>query len=444
MSFASLGLAPALLRALDEQGYSSPTPIQAAAIPPALEGHDLLAGAQTGTGKTAAFALPLLQRLYVDHAAPAAPKRPRALVLTPTRELAAQIHANVRDYGKHVRVRATTIFGGVGMQPQVDALRRGVEILIATPGRLIDHIGQRSVDLSHVEVLVLDEADRMLDMGFLPALKRILGHLPRQNRITWLFSATFATEIKALASQFMREPIEIQIAKPNSVAATVTHRVHPVDGARKRDLLLHLLEGDASQTLVFGRTKHGADKLAKMLDKAGLRAAAIHGNKSQNQRTRALADFKSGKINVLVATDIAARGLDIDQLPRVINHDLPMVAEDYVHRIGRTGRAGAQGLAISLVCHEEEGLLRDIRRLLKQDIEIAPVAGFEPAQPLRTDDGARARPQQKPQQKPQQHKPRQNAAPPRHGHAGKTAAPAKSASRKRRHRGGGQRSTQPA
>ena len=418
MSFASLGLAPALLRALDEQGYSSPTPIQAAAIPPALEGHDLLAGAQTGTGKTAAFALPLLQRLYVDHAAPAAPKRPRALVLTPTRELAAQIHANVRDYGKHVRVRATTIFGGVGMQPQVDALRRGVEILIATPGRLIDHIGQRSVDLSHVEVLVLDEADRMLDMGILPAHKRILGHLPRQNRITWLFSATFATEIKALASQFMREPIEIQIAKPNSVAATVTHRVHPVDGARKRDLLLHLLEGDASQTLVFGRTKHGADKLAKMLDKAGLRAAAIHGNKSQNQRTRALADFKSGKINVLVATDIAARGLDIDQLPRVINHDLPMVAEDYVHRIGRTGRNGATGEAISLVSPDEAHLLRQIQKLLGRDITMEVVPGFEPSRAIRNDakpfdNGPRA---PRPSRNRRPHgKPR---APEAHAHAG--------------------------
>ncbi len=436
MSFEILGLAPALLRALDEQGYASPTPVQAAAIPPALEGRDLLAGAQTGTGKTAAFALPLLQRLYVADPKPAQPRCPRALVLTPTRELAAQVHANVRDYGKHVRVRATTIFGGVGMQPQVDALRRGVDILIATPGRLIDHIQQRSVDLSQVEVLVLDEADRMLDMGFLPAIKRILAQLPRQQRITWLFSATFAPEIKALAHEFMRAPLEIQVAKPNSVATTVSHRVHPVDAAHKRDLLLHLLESDASQTLVFGRTKHGADKLAKLLDKAGLRAAAIHGNKSQNQRTRALADFKSGKINVLVATDIAARGLDIDQLPRVINHDLPMVAEDYVHRIGRTGRAGATGLAISLVCHEEEGLLRDIRRLLKQDIEIVPVAGFEPAQPLRTDDGARARPQQKPPAA------RQNTATPRHGHAAKTAAPGKSASRKRRRSRAGLHSTQ--
>jgi len=438
MSFESLGLAPALLRALAEQGYAQPTPIQAAAIPPALEGRDLLAGAQTGTGKTAAFSLPLLERLYVTDRKQAQPKTPRALVLTPTRELAAQIHENVRAYGKHLGARATTIFGGVGMQPQVDALRRGVDILIATPGRLLDHLQQRTVNLSHIEVLVLDEADRMLDMGFLPSIKRILGHLPRQNRITWLFSATFAPQIKALAGEFMKEPVEIQIAKPNTVAATVTHRVHPVDADKKRDLLLHLLENDARQTLVFGRTKHGADKLAKMLGNAGLRAAAIHGNKSQNQRTRALADFKSGKINVLVATDIAARGLDIDQLPMVINHDLPMVAEDYVHRIGRTGRAGAEGLAISLVSHEEEGLLRDIRRLLKQDIEMAPVEGFEPSRPLRADGTA------KPVQKPRQGQGRPGPRPPRHGHANNTAAPSGKTSRKRRRGGGGQRSSRPA
>jgi ATP-dependent RNA helicase RhlE len=309
-------------------------------------------------------------------------------VLTPTRELAAQVHDSVRAYGRHVGARSTTVFGGVGMQPQIDALRRGVEILVATPGRLIDHVDRRSVNLSGIELLVLDEADRMLDMGFLPAIRRILGALPKQ-RTTWLFSATFAQEIKALAGQFMRDPIEIQVAKPNSVAPTVTHRVHPVDAVMKRDLLLHLLSNDARQTLVFGRTKHGADKLAKTLVKAGLRAAAIHGNKSQNQRTRSLADFKSGKVAVLVATDIAARGLDIDQLPMVINYELPMVAEDYVHRIGRTGRAGAEGLAISLVSHEEEGRLREIGRLLKQDIAIEPVAGFETARPLRLEGAPR-------------------------------------------------------
>jgi len=387
MNFETLGLAPALLRALADQGYTEPTPIQTAAIPVALEGRDLLAGAQTGTGKTAAFALPLLDRMYVSARRAAQPKTPRALVLTPTRELAAQVHESVRTYGRHLGVKSTTVFGGVGMPAQVDALRRGVEILVATPGRLIDHIERRSVNLSGIEILVLDEADRMLDMGFMPAIRRILGALPRQ-RVTWLFSATFAPEIKALASQFMRDPVEIQVSKANSVAPTVTHRVHPVDAARKRDLLLHLLENDARQTLVFGRTKHGADKLTKSLEKAGLRAAAIHGNKSQGQRTRALADFKNGKVAVLVATDIAARGLDIDQLPMVINFELPMVAEDYIHRIGRTGRAGAEGLAISLVSHEEQGRLRDIRRLLKQDIAIEPVAGFETAHPLRLDGPA--------------------------------------------------------
>ena len=399
MTFETLGLAPALLRALADEGYTEPTPIQAAAIPVALAGRDVLAGAQTGTGKTAAFALPLLDRLYVADPKRAQPKTPRALVLTPTRELAAQVHDSVRTYGRHLDARSATIFGGVSMQPQTDALRRGVDILVATPGRLIDHIERRGVNLSAIEVLVLDEADRMLDMGFLPAIRRILGALPKK-RITWLFSATFAPEIKALASAFMRDPIEIQVAKPNSVAATVTHRVHPVDAAQKRDLLLHLLENDARQTLVFGRTKHGADKLTKTLVKAGLRAAAIHGDKSQNQRTRALADFKSGKIAILVATDIAARGLDIDELPMVINFELPMVAEDYVHRIGRTGRAGAEGLAISLVSREEETRLRDIRRMLKQDIAIELVAGFEPGQPLRLDD-ARAK---------------RASAPPRHAH----------------------------
>lgn len=394
MSFDTLGLSPALLRALEEQGYKVPTPVQAAAIPVVLAGQDLMAGAQTGTGKTAAFALPLLERLYPDGKRMPLARRPRALILTPTRELAAQVQDSVRGYSKHIGVKSATIFGGVGMGPQIDALRRGVDIIVATPGRLLDHMQRRTVDLSDIEVLILDEADRMLDMGFLPAMKRVLSALPSQRQ-TLLFSATFSSEIKALANQFMRSPQEIQIAKPNSVAATVTHRVHPVNMEAKRDLLLHLLNLDGSQTLVFGRTKHGCDKLTKQLEKAGLRAAAIHGNKSQNQRTRALADFKSGRINVLVATDIAARGLDIDQLPMVINFDLPMVAEDYVHRIGRTGRAGAEGLAISLVSRAEEGLLRDIRKLLKQDIAIENVEGFEPSQPLRLDGpGAGARPQQ--------------------------------------------------
>ncbi|MGH8123052.1 MAG: DEAD/DEAH box helicase [Rudaea sp.] len=386
MSFDTLGLAPALLRALAEHGYDTPTPIQDAAIPVVLSGRDLLAGAQTGTGKTAAFALPLLQRLFVNSPQPAsggARRKPRALILTPTRELAAQVHDSIRGYAKYLRIQSAVIFGGVGMGPQLDALRRGVDIIVATPGRLIDHLERRTADLSGIEILVLDEADRMLDMGFLPAIRRILGVLPKQNRQTLLFSATFADEIKQLAAQFMRDPAEIQVAARNSIAAGVTHLVHPVDAARKRDLLLHLMAADSRrQTLVFSRTKHGADKLAVFLEKSGLRTSAIHGNKSQGARTKALKEFKSGKITVLVATDIAARGLDIDQLPVVINFDLPMVAQDYVHRIGRTGRAGAEGLAVSLVAREESGLLRDIRRMLKQDIAIENVAGFEPHQPL--------------------------------------------------------------
>ena len=386
MSFESLGLVPTLLRALAEQGYAEPTPIQAAAIPEVLAGHDLLAAAQTGTGKTAAFALPLLQRL-ID--APAAtPRRPRVLILTPTRELAAQIDDNLRAYAKYLHVRSAVIFGGVGMGPQINALRRGVDVVIATPGRLIDHMQQRNIELSGVDVLVLDEADRMLDMGFLPALKRILTAVPKQRQ-TLLFSATFAAPIKALAMQFMRQPREVSVSPPNTVTQLITHHVHPVDASRKRDLLLHVLSQDSRrQTLVFSRTKHGADKLVKFLEVSGLRAAAIHGNKSQNARTRALSDFKSGRVTVLVATDIAARGIDIDQLPVVINHDLPMVAEDYVHRIGRTGRAGSEGLALSLVSHDESGLLRDIRKLLDQDIAITEVPGFEPSTPLRLDAGA--------------------------------------------------------
>ncbi|MDR3386483.1 MAG: DEAD/DEAH box helicase [Rudaea sp.] len=385
MSFESLGLSPALLRALAEQGYTTPTPIQSAAIPAALAGRDLLAGAQTGTGKTAAFALPLLERLFVAPRPQGASRRPRALILTPTRELAAQVHESVPDNANHLRVSTAAIFGGVRMGPQMQTLRRGVDILVATPGRLMDHMERRIADLSGIEILVLDEGDRMLDMGFLPAIKRILAALPKQRQ-TMLFSATFAEEIKQLAAQFMRDPAEIQVAARNSVAATVTHTVHPVDAARKRDLLLHLLAADSRrQTLVFSRTKHGADKLCTFLEKSGLSTAAIHGNKSQGARTKALKEFKNGKVTVLVATDIAARGLDIDQLPIVVNFDLPMVAEDYVHRIGRTGRAGAEGLAISLVAPEEGRLLRDIKRMLKQEITLENVAGYEPSRPLNMD-----------------------------------------------------------
>ncbi|HET7664241.1 MAG TPA: DEAD/DEAH box helicase [Rhodanobacteraceae bacterium] len=395
MSFQNLGLSPVLLRALETQGYTAATPIQAEAIPLVLQGRDVMACAPTGTGKTAAFALPLLERLFPQGQSHGKPgKRPRALVLTPTRELAAQVHASARDCGKGLPLRSTTIFGGVSMRNQLKALQQGLDLLVATPGRLIDHLEHGSVDLGGVEILVLDEADRMLDMGFLPALRKLIARLPRQRQ-TLLFSATFAGPIKALATQLLRDPAQVQVTPPNTVTATVSHRMHPVDADRKRDLLLHILAEDSRrQTLVFGRTKHGADKLVRFLEQSGLRAAAIHGNKSQNQRTRALQGFKDHRITVLVATDIAARGLDIEQLPLVINHDLPMVAEDYVHRIGRTGRAGANGLAISLVSHEETGLLRDIQKILKDPIEIRPMAGYEPSQPLRLDSNAR--PQQKP------------------------------------------------
>ena len=425
MSFETLGLAPALLRALSEQGHATPTPIQAAAIPLVLEGHDLLGGAQTGTGKTAAFALPLLQKLCEggEGTQRNQTRRPRALVLVPTRELAAQVHESFRNYGKHLRVRTCAVFGGVGMGGQIQTLRRGMDIIVATPGRLIDHMQRRNVDLSGIEMLVLDEADRMLDMGFMPALKQILGILPR-NRQTLLFSATIAPEIKQLAAQFMREPKSVQMAKPNTVAIGVTHRVHPVDGDKKRDLLLHVLAADSRrQTLVFARTKHGSDKLCKHLEQHGFRVAAIHGNKSQGQRTRALADFKNGRVTVLVATDIAARGLDIEQLPVVVNYDLPMVAQDYVHRIGRTGRAGAEGLALSLVAREEEGLLRDIRRLLTQDLVIEPVAEFAPAWRLRPDGPAI--PQRRPNHNAskQQRRPQQGYGKPRQGDDAKQGAP---------------------
>ncbi|MBB5015316.1 DEAD/DEAH box helicase [Rehaibacterium terrae] len=417
MSFDTLGLSPALLRALAEHDYTTPTPIQAAAIPLALAGHDLLAGAQTGTGKTAAFGLPLLQRLTDSAADARGPRRPRALILAPTRELALQVHDSLRAYARHLRLSLTAIYGGAGMKPQLDALRRGVDVLVATPGRLIDHLDRRSVDLTQVEVLVLDEADRMLDMGFLPAIRRILGTLPK-SRQTLLFSATFEANVKQLAREFMREPQEVMVAPNNTIAETITHRVHPVDAGRKRELLLHLLAQDSRrQTLVFSRTKHGADRLAEQIERSGIRAVAIHGNKSQGARLRALKDFKSGRATVMVATDIAARGLDIDQLPVVINFDLPMVAEDYVHRIGRTGRAGAQGEAISLVASAEVALLRAITRLLKKDIELAEVDGYAPAQPLRLDAPApRAG-------NPRAGRPAHNArrghpGTPRHAHAG--------------------------
>ncbi|KDP85928.1 RNA helicase, partial [Cupriavidus sp. SK-3] len=381
MSFSDLGLSDKLMRAVAEQGYTTPTPIQAQAIPAILKGGDLLAGAQTGTGKTAGFTLPLLQLLSESPAArePARGQRlpVRALVLTPTRELAAQVEESVRNYGKYLKLRSMVMFGGVGINPQIEQLKRGVDIVVATPGRLLDHLSQRTIDLSHVEMLVLDEADRMLDMGFIHDIRKILNVLPpkRQNL---LFSATFSDEIRGLADRLLDNPASIEVARRNTTAETVAQRVYPVDRERKRELLAHLVrENDWHQVLVFTRTKHGANRLAEQLDKEGLSALAIHGNKSQSARTRALTEFKAGTLRLLVATDIAARGIDIDQLPHVVNYDLPNVPEDYVHRIGRTGRAGAEGEAISLVCVDETALLRDIERLIKRQIEQTILPGFE-------------------------------------------------------------------
>jgi ATP-dependent RNA helicase RhlE len=384
MTFETLGLSPALLRALSETGYTTPTAIPLEAIPLALAGHDLLGGAQTGTGKTAAFGLPLLQRLS-KLTPPNGARKPRALVLVPTRELAVQVADSIKTYGRHLRMNVTTIFGGAGMGPQVDNLRRGVDILVATPGRLIDHLERGSAKLDAIEILVLDEADRMLDMGFLPAIKRIVNRVPKERQ-TLLFSATFEARIKGLAMEFMRNPQQVQVAANNTIVETITHRAHPVDGSRKRDLLIDILtRRHTDQVLVFGKTKHGCNRLAEQLETAGLRAVAIHGNKSQAQRQKALSLFKAGKARVLVATDVAARGLDIPDLPLVINHDLPMVAEDYVHRIGRTGRNGATGEALSLVSPEEGGLLNQIQRMLKTEIVMDTVEGYAPSKPIRLD-----------------------------------------------------------
>jgi ATP-dependent RNA helicase RhlE len=411
MMFTDLGLTPAILRALATLGHDTPTPIQQQAIPLVLEGHDLMAAAQTGTGKTGGFALPILTKLFPEGAPRPTGRAPRVLVLTPTRELAAQVHDSFKQYGAHTTLRTATIFGGVGMQPQVDALRRGLDVLIATPGRLLDHLGQRTADLSAVDTLVLDEADRMLDMGFLPALKRVLNYLPKQRQ-TLMFSATFSDDIKQLAAQFLRAPREVSVTPRNTIAETITHRVHPVDASRKRNLLIDVMAQDSRrQTLIFARTKHGANKLAEVLEGAGFRAAAIHGNKSQNARTKALSDFKSGRIAALVATDIAARGLDIPQLPVVINFDLPMVAEDYVHRIGRTGRAGANGLAISLVGREDQNYLRGIERLLKAPLKREPLGEFKLPERVAAEVEKVRQPQG--QRRPQQ---RAGAAPASRGH----------------------------
>ncbi|AKJ69784.1 RNA helicase [Pandoraea thiooxydans] len=392
MSFKTLGLSEAILRAVTELGYTTPTPIQAQAIPAVLAGGDLLAGAQTGTGKTAGFTLPILQRLsqtpVARSHAPGKPAPVRALILAPTRELAAQVQESVAQYGKYLKLSSATVFGGVSIVPQVKQLARGVDILVATPGRLLDHMQQKTVDLSRVEILVLDEADRMLDMGFIRDIRRVLAALPakRQNL---LFSATFSDEIKALADGLLDRPALIEVARRNTTAELIAQKIHPVDRERKRELLEHLITSQNwHQVLVFTRTKHGANRLAEQLNKSGITALAIHGNKSQGARTRALAEFKQGTLQVLVATDIAARGIDIDQLPHVVNFELPEVAEDYVHRIGRTGRAGASGEAISLVCVDERDLLASIEKLIKRSLPREVVAGFEPdphavAQPIR-------------------------------------------------------------
>ena len=404
MPFQSLGLMPELVRALSDKGYTEPTAIQQQAIPAILAGGDVLGGAQTGTGKTAAFTLPILQRL-AENPNPKA-KGPRVLILVPTRELAVQVHTSIRDYGKHLRLRTAVMVGGVSMNPQMMALGKGLDILVATPGRLIDHLERGTAQLQRVETLVLDEADRMLDMGFLPAIRRILGQLPKQRQ-TLLFSATFDAPIRQLALQFMRDPAEVQVSSQNTVAHTVNHIAHPVDTARKRELLMHILsERYQEQILVFVKTKHLCNRIAEQISKDGIPALAIHGNKSQNARLKALADFKAGEVRVLCATDVAARGLDIPLLPLVINYDMPMVAEDYVHRIGRTGRAGASGDAISLVATDEGGLLRAVNRLLKQDIALQAKPGFEPAHALRMDltSPGRGRPSghQAPRRKPAQ------------------------------------------
>ena len=382
-TFDSLGLKAELLRAVAEQGYTQPTPIQAQAIPVVLAGKDLLGAAQTGTGKTAGFTLPLLQLLSQKANGSHSPARHpvRALVITPTRELCAQVEESIRTYGKHIPLKSITVYGGVGINPQIDALRRGVDILVATPGRLLDHVQQKTVDLRQVEILVLDEADRMLDMGFIHDIRRILALLPatRQNL---LFSATFPDEIRKLAASFMKDPVTVEVARRNTPAELVAQVAHPVDASRKRELLAHLVKSnDWKQVLVFCRTKHGANRLAQQLSRDGVNADAIHGNKSQNARERVLDQFKEGKVRVLVATDIAARGLDIEALPHVVNYDMPHVAEDYVHRIGRTGRAGVEGEAVTLVGHEDRPLMAAIERLINCKVESRLIQGFDAGSP---------------------------------------------------------------
>ncbi|MBP0600112.1 DEAD/DEAH box helicase [Herbaspirillum sp. LeCh32-8] len=379
MSFSALGLSDEIVRAVSEQGYTSPTPIQSQAVPAVLTGGDLLAGAQTGTGKTAGFTLPVLQRLSAMPRNKVNGQIPiRALILAPTRELAAQVEESVRQYGKYLPLTSACIFGGVGINPQIALLKRGVDILVATPGRLLDHMQQGTVNLQNIQILVLDEADRMLDMGFIRDIRKVLAALPpkRQNL---LFSATFADEIKKLADSLLNNPALIEVARRNSTVEVIAQKLHPVDRDKKHPMLAHLIKTHQwKQVLVFTRTKHGANKLVEQLARDGITSMAIHGNKSQSARTKALAEFKDGKLTALIATDIAARGIDIDQLPHVVNYDLPNVPEDYVHRIGRTGRAGATGEAVSLVCIDERDMLYDIERFIKREIPVEVIPGFEP------------------------------------------------------------------
>lgn len=376
MSFTSLGLIEPLLRAVKESGYSEPSPIQAESIPAILRDHDILASARTGTGKTASFVLPILQKIHNQPRATG--NHTKVLILTPTRELAAQIHESIVLYGQHIPLRSAVVFGGVKISPQMMKLRGGVEILVATPGRLMDLYQQRAIQFNEVHTLVLDEADRMLDMGFIHEIKRIIGLLPK-NRQNLLFSATFSEAIRTLAKGLLNKPVEIDVSPRNTTVIAIKQTIHPVDKARKHALLSHLIHKNKwGQTLVFSRTKHGANKLVKQLAEDHIYAAAIHGNKSQSQRTKALADFKSGELHILVATDIAARGIDIDQLPYVVNFDLPQVAEDYVHRIGRTGRAGASGFAVSLVSADEVGQLQAIEKLIKHKLDRVEIEDFEP------------------------------------------------------------------
>ncbi|MBO9470422.1 DEAD/DEAH box helicase [Endozoicomonas sp. G2_2] len=422
MPFDQLGLAPSLLEAVAAAGYSEPTPIQAKAIPAVLDGQDVLAAAQTGTGKTAAFTLPLLHRLGETQQ-----KKPRVLVLAPTRELAAQVNESVRTYGKAGSIRSTVIFGGVGYQPQIGQFKKGVDIVVATPGRLLDLLQEGHADLSNIETLVLDEADRMLDMGFIHDIKRVLKYVP-EKRQTLLFSATFSKDIRKLASNLLNKPVEIDVAPRNATADRIDQKVVMVEKPRKRAVLSHLIkENGWHQVLVFARTKHGANRLCKQLDSDGLPAAALHGNKSQNARTKALDGFKDGKIQVLVATDIAARGIDIESLPYVVNFELPNVSEDYVHRIGRTGRAGEAGEAVSLVGPDERKLLKDIEKLTGKQIERMTVEGVD----LRA--GENDEPDERPARRPNNKGGHGNRPPKRGG--GNNNAPGRNQQR-RRSRGG--------